>query len=85
MTLLADKTDIMPDLGIEAALDTLLKHRFCIVQDDDANYYVIPVHFMDEWYERTFAFDESLTDEYWVDRVGGAPSNVTFSTYDILR
>lgn len=86
MTLLAEQPATLPELGIESILDNLLEWRYCMVQDDDDGYYVIPVHKMDEWYNRLYDYDdEKLVDESWVDRVAGAPTNVTFPSYEILR
>lgn len=85
MTILAEQTDFAPAPLLETILDQLLEQRFCMVQDDDDNYYVIPVIKMDDWYDRLYADDESLHEESWVDRVAGATTNVTFPSYAIQR
>jgi hypothetical protein len=67
---------------------------YCLIQDDDGHWYVIPKDKQESAYKYFEAiykyYDDMPEDEdepeqpKWLDEVGGAISNVVFSDYKIL-
>jgi len=59
--------------------------RYILTEDNDGHYYVIPSDMHNTWWDLLESGNEFVEDLEWVDRIGGAPSLVTFSEYRIER
>lgn len=59
--------------------------RYCLVQDESAHWYVIPVNRREDWYRfvESLDKDDCPVPDGWAVPVGGAPSLVTFEQYQI--
>jgi hypothetical protein len=57
---------------------------YCLVQDNDAHWYVIPVQNREEWYDwlEQDPYEASEQPE-WAVSVGGSPNLVEFHNYTI--
>lgn len=57
---------------------------YCIVRDDDAHSYVIPVARERDW-EKFLTSDDALdgVTPVWAESIGGSPSLVRFDRYTI--
>lgn len=61
-----------------------LRLRFCLVEDTDCHWYVIPAERVSEWNRfAAFSDDEDSDAPDWARRVPGSPSLVTFNDYGI--
>jgi len=69
-----------------------MQAKYILTTDGDSHWFVIPVDKRDEWRiyvdKATTYWDGLLTTEPpvqpdWADEVGGAPSRVIFSDYEI--
>ena len=56
--------------------------KYCLVQDDSSHWYVIPVEHAEDFDEWVQNEDDWDTPEY-AEEVGGSPSLVEFSVYEI--
>ncbi len=59
---------------------------YCLVQDDDGHWFVIPAEKQDEFEEymrKIYDLGEYPEEPEWLDGVGGAPSRVIFENYTI--
>lgn len=56
---------------------------FCLVQDDDTHWYVIPVDKKKDWYHWLDEGDLDTDAPAYAVRVGGAPNLVQFPSYEI--
>ena len=62
-----------------------METEYCLVQDNDGHWFVIPDENFHDW----LMYLEGFTEEYdpdepeWVIRVRGAPSNVKFTKFRI--
>lgn len=54
---------------------------FCLVQDDDCHWYVIPTSKKKDW--EAWLEESGWTRPHWADAVGGSPSLVEFTEYEI--
>jgi len=59
---------------------------FCLVQDEDGHWFVIPENKMDKWEEyldKVYNLEEYPEQPSWVDEIGGNPNRVVFPSYEI--
>jgi hypothetical protein len=63
-----------------------MESKYCLVQDDDCHWYVIPVDRQKEFSDWLYRMHRLCVDERlpsYADMVGGSPSLVEFQNYDI--